>query len=148
MTITSATSRAAVALFGPDRDGDVRRLERWSVVEAIADHADGEPGPLQGPHDVQLLGRGHARKNVRALRDGGQQFRGQAVERRRVENAQRLAAAEPDFLGDRLGRGGLVAGDHDRTNPGSVQALHEGLGTRHNWIFQSCRADPGQPIVR
>ena len=93
-------------------DADVGGLERGRVVDAVAGHGDDMALALQRADDAQLVFGIDAGEHAHVLDDG--------IELGVVHGAQLGAGDDPragledvQFARDRLGRRGVVAGDHD-----------------------------------
>ena len=131
------------------RHADIRLLEGWPIVDAVARHGHHMFAHLQRFHQAQLLLRRDPRENRRALGRLDQLLIGQRGEFFARQYGQlaglRVALAlHPDLGGDGCRRQGVVAGDHLDLDAGALAGSHRGhrLGPRR--VNHALQAQEGQ----
>ena len=108
-------------------DTEIGVLERECVVHAVARHRHDLAAPLPGPDDPQLVRRGDTGVDRDRRRPRRQRVVGQRVE----VLPRRHAVGHPgdaQFAGDRQGRRGMVARDHERADSGRDAGRHRRAG--------------------
>ncbi len=127
------------------RDADVGFVERRRIVDAVAEIADGVPGPLQRAHDALLLLRIDLGEDVGAL--------GAMPQRLVIEMIEALAGEkrmglEPDRLGDMGGDVTVVAGDDLDADAEAVEIRERGHDLGLDRIEEQQEAGKGHvPLV-
>jgi len=100
------------------RDTDVGALERRRVVDPVPGHRDDFPVGLERLDEPQLVFGAHPGEDVRSPDLGAQRLFRQLVE---LLSGHHLDAAHAGRLGDRPGRRGVVAGDHEHAHSGPLR---------------------------
>jgi hypothetical protein len=111
------------------RDTDIGGAERRPVVDAVACHGHGVAKALQTLDDPQLVqwcSSGDDRRLLQASVEPG------VVEPSDLDSGEdsMVTDGQAGFTGDRSGRGGVIARDHDHPDARIVAAGH---GCCHGW---------------
>ena len=126
----------------PHGDADVGPLQRGRVVHAVAGHRDDVALPLERVDESHLVLRRYPRDHADVV-----DRRVELVVGHRLElGAGDRAAGDAELLGDRRGRGGMVAGDHAHLDAGLVRDRDRRLRRRPRRVDDADQREHGQPV--
>ena len=133
-----------IGTVAAETNADIGRLERRTVVHAIADHGDDRAGSLKRPDDLKLLGWAHPTECLRPASRLGDLGRRHGFELSAIDDLDLTAAVEADPLGNRPRRRTLISGQHDGLNTRAMELPHQCVHARPHRIGHAGKTDPGQ----